>query len=83
VPLRLHGHVAGQADEAVVGPFAGGQRLPAGDRLGEREREVVRLAAAQAEADAAHPVLTREGDVEQVAGRGLALLPVPALVDDR
>ena len=82
VPVRLHGDVAAQADQAVIGPLARCDRLAAGEGLRQRQREIVGLAAAQAEAHRARPVLlARKTDLEQAFRRLVASLPVPAFVD--
>ena len=55
VPVRLHSHVARQPNHAVIGALAGGDGCPAGKRLGQREGEVVGLAAADEKADGPDP----------------------------
>jgi len=69
VPLRLHGHLTGQAHRAEVGTLPGYQRGPPGERLGQAEGQIVGLAGAGAEAHRAGPAfLPAEGVLEQVVG---------------
>ena len=83
MPLRLHGHAAGQTDNAVIGAFAGGQRCALRQCLTQRKRHIVRLASADAEADGTDPVLfTLEGSSDQIVGGLLAPDPGPAFVHD-
>src|SRR5258708_14127528 len=83
MPLRLHGHAAGQADKAVIGTFAGGERRALRQCLAKRECHIIRLASADAKADGTDPVLfALEGDPDQIVGGLLAPDPGPALVHD-
>jgi hypothetical protein len=79
--VRLHREIAGEPDAAVVRAFASGQRGSPRDRLGERQRHVVRLAGADEEANCCRPVLAREGGLEQCIGGLVATAPADSLVD--
>jgi len=84
VPLRLHGHLTGQAHRAEVGTLPGYQPGPPGEHLGQAEGQIVGLAAAGAEAHRAGPaLLAAEGVLEQVVGGPLATRPEPSLVECR
>ena len=84
VPLRLHRHAARQAGDAVIGALARRQCRALRQRLAERQRHVVGLAAADAEAHRADPVLFAfERGGHQIVGGLLAADPGPAFVHDR
>ena len=84
MPLRLHRHAARQAGDAVIGALARRQRGPLRQRLAQRQRHVVGLAAADAEAHRADPILLAfERGGHQVVSGLLAADPGPSLVHDR
>ena len=83
VPVRLHSGLTGQPRHSVVSAFARGQRGAAGERLAQRQREIVGFAAREEEPDCAHPRLAVEGDLDELLRGALALRPTPPLVDDR